>query len=113
MLASPHPHWTSQICYEAVAFLLSTPAVYAVLIGLVSITAEYYGPLEAAHARIDDDGYDLVEFGGAGQPTLDLSDQLRGCSISSTPTSRLRSANELVWYHLRLKLPTRSGSCPY
>ena len=28
---------------------------------LYGITADYNGPLEAAHARDDDDGYDLEE----------------------------------------------------
>ena len=41
------------------------------------------GQLEAAHAHIDNDGYDMVKWGAAGQPKLDLSDQLKGCSITS------------------------------
>ena len=69
---------------------------------LYTITADYNGPLEAAHARNDDDRYDLVDCGAAGQPTLDLSDQLRGCCITSKYASRLRSANVLVYYHRRL-----------
>ncbi len=32
----------------------------------------------------DDDRYDLDGWSGAGQPTLDLSDQLRDCSIACT-----------------------------
>ncbi len=66
---------------------------------LYSITAEYNGPLAAAHACIVDDRYDLVEGADAllcCWPTLDLSDQLRGCSIASTDTSCLSSANVLV-----------------
>ena len=63
---------------------------------LYTITAECNETLEAAHVHIDDDRYDLVESGAAGQPKLDLSDQLRGCSIASTYAIRLRSANELV-----------------
>ena len=47
---------------------------------LYSIAAEYNEPLAAAHARNDDDRYDLVVCGAAGQPTLDLSYQLRDCS---------------------------------
>ena len=58
LLASPH--WTSQISHETVVSLLSPPVVWAVLICVYSIPAEYNGPLEAAHLRIDDDGYDLV-----------------------------------------------------
>ena len=63
---------------------------------LDSIAAEYNEPLAAAHAPIDDDRYDLVGCGAAGQPKLDLSEQLRGCSIASTHAIRLSSANELV-----------------
>ena len=63
---------------------------------LYSITVGYNGPLEVAHAQIDDDRYEMAEFGAAGQPTLDLSHQLRGCSIASTCDIRLSSANELV-----------------
>ena len=63
---------------------------------LYSIAAKYNGPLEAAHAHIDDDRFDMANCGAAGQLQLDLSDQLRGCSIASTKAIRLRSANELV-----------------
>ena len=63
---------------------------------LYCITVGYNGPLEAAHVRIDDDRYDLVEFGADSQPTLDLSYQPRDCSIASTIAIRLRSANVLV-----------------
>ena len=65
---------------------------------LYGIVNKYNGPLEAAHAQIDDDRYDMVECGAAGKPTLDHSNQLRGCSIASTHNYRLRSANVLVWY---------------
>ena len=63
---------------------------------LYSIATEYNGPLEAAHAQNDDDRYNMVECGAAGKPTLDLSDQLRGCSIASTNNYRMSSANVLV-----------------
>ena len=63
---------------------------------LYSITADYNEPLEAAQAHIDDERYDRVQCGAAGQPKLDLLDQLRGCSIASTQAIRLRSANVLV-----------------
>ncbi len=66
---------------------------------LYSITAEYNEPLAAAHGCIDDDRYDLVECADAllcCWSTLDLSDQLGGCSIASTDASRLSSANVLV-----------------
>ena len=72
------------------------PSVWAVLMCLFSIATEYNGPLEAAHAQIGDDRYDVVVCGKCGQPTLDLSDQLRGCSIASMYTHYLSSAHVLV-----------------
>ena len=51
--------WTSQISYESVASLQHTQAVCAVQICFYSIAAKYNGPLEAAHAHIDDDRYDI------------------------------------------------------
>ncbi len=54
------------------------------------------GPLEAAHAQINDEKYDMVECGAAGKTTLDLSDQLHGCSNNSTHNYRMSSANVLV-----------------
>ena len=53
-------------------------------------------PLEAAHAHIDDDRYDMVECVAAGQPEVDLSDQPRGCSIASMTVIRLSSINLLL-----------------
>ncbi len=66
------------------------------------IAAKYNGPLEAAHAFIDDDRYDMVDRCAAGELKMDLSDQLRLCSIASTYTSRLRSANELLTYRCQV-----------
>ena len=66
------------------------------------IATDYNGPLEAAHAQINDDRYDLVECGATGQPTLDLSEQLRGCSLAFSGSTLLSSANELVPYRHRL-----------
>ncbi len=64
---------------------------------LYGIAAEYNGPLEAAHAQIDDDRrYDMVECGAAGKPTRNLSDQLHGCNIAPTHNYRMSSANVLV-----------------
>ncbi len=62
------------------------------------ITGEHNNPLEAAHAHIDDDRYDMVEFGDAGQPRLDLSDRLRAYGIASTDVIRLGSINVLPSY---------------
>ena len=65
---------------------------------LYSIATEYNGPLEAAHAQIDDDRCDMVECAAAGDlaPNLDLSYQLRSCSFASTMTICLESVNVLV-----------------
>ncbi len=49
---------TSQISYESVASLQYTQAVCAVQMSFYSTAAKYHGPLEAAHAVIDDDRYD-------------------------------------------------------
>ncbi len=76
--------WTTQISYESVALLQHGPADFEVQMSFYSIAAKYNGPLEAAHALIDDDRYDMGLCGAAGQPKLDLSDQLRLCSIAST-----------------------------
>ena len=66
------------------------------------ITADYNGPLEAAHAHMDDQSCDLVECDAAGQPTLDLSYQLGDCSIASMHAKHLSSTNELLQHHRRL-----------
>ena len=65
---------------------------------LYSIATEYNEPLKAAHEQIDDDRYDMVECGAAGQftLTLHLSNHLRDCSIASTNNYRMSSANVLV-----------------
>ena len=59
--------WTSQISYEAVASLLLLQSVWATLMCFYSITDKSNETLEAAHAHIDDDRYDMVECGAAGQ----------------------------------------------
>ena len=53
--------WTSQISYEVVASLQHAHSVCAVQMSLYSIAVKYNGPLEAAHAFIDNDRYDVVE----------------------------------------------------
>ncbi len=65
---------------------------------LYSIATKYNESLEAAHAHIDDDRYDMVNCGAVCQPTLDLSDRPRGCDIISTTTIRLGSADMIVQY---------------
>ena len=67
----------------------------------IAIATNYNGPLEAAHAHNDDDRYDrydMVLCVAAGQPKLDLSDQLRRCSVASTNAIRLSSVNVLHCY---------------
>ncbi len=67
---------------------------------LSKIVAMYNVPLEAAHAYIDDDRHDMVEWGAAAQLKLklklNLSYQVRGCNIATTYPIRLSSANMLV-----------------
>ncbi len=58
---------------------------------IFTITISYNGPLEAAHAYIADDRYDMVECGAAGQSQVDLSDQIRGCSVASKCVIQMRS----------------------
>ena len=47
-------------------------SICAVLMCLYRIATEYNGQLQALHAQIDNDRYDMTECGAAGQPTLDL-----------------------------------------
>ena len=61
----------TQIPYEAVTSLSCTTSIWAVLMWLYSIATEYNGPLEAAHAQIDDDRYDMIECGASDKPILD------------------------------------------
>ena len=95
-------NWTSKSSYEVVASLLRRQSVRAATMSLYTITAEYNGPLEAPHAHGDDDKGDLAECGAAGQLKLDLSEQLRRCSIASTFTIRPSSNYELVSYRRRV-----------
>ncbi len=60
------------------------------------IAAKYNGPLEAAQSHVQDDIYDMAVSSAAGQPILDLSAQLRLCSIPSTNAMWLSSANLLL-----------------
>ena len=41
---------------------------------LYSITTEYNGPLEAAHAHIDDDRYDMVQKRSCGPAPIGVLD---------------------------------------
>ncbi len=64
------------------------------------ILTEFNGPLEAAHAPIKDDRYDMVKLKQSFTRQLksDLSDQLRVCRIASTHARRLSSANVILYY---------------
>ena len=55
---------------RSVASLQHTQAVYTVPMSFYSIAARYNGPLEAAHAHNDDDRYNMVDCGAAGQLKL-------------------------------------------
>jgi len=55
-------NWTSQMSYVVVASLLRSQSIWAVLMCLYSIATKYNGPLEAVHAHIDYDSYDMVEW---------------------------------------------------
>ncbi len=67
-------HLTSQISYKAQASLVLTQSVWSALMCSYSLPDECNGPLKEAHAHVDDDRYDMVECGAAGQIILDLSD---------------------------------------
>jgi|SaaInl85LU_5_DNA_1037374.scaffolds.fasta_scaffold32999_1 hypothetical protein len=45
---------------------------------LYSITPEYNGPLEVAHAYIDNDGCHKVEWSAASHPGLNVFDHVHG-----------------------------------
>ncbi len=82
-LASPHR--TSQNNYEAVASIARELSLFEALMCFFTIATECNEPPEGVNSHSDDDRYDIVGYGGAaGQPTRDLSDQLRGCSIDCT-----------------------------
>ncbi len=62
------------------------------------IWTEFNVPLEAAHALINDDRYDMVKQSFARQLKSDFSDQLRVCRIAFTYARRLSSANAILYY---------------
>ncbi len=63
---------------------------------LYSIATAYNGPLEAAHAQIDDDRYDMVEWSSAGQRKMEDSGARRARNIETTNNYPMSSANVLV-----------------
>ncbi len=80
----PARDWTSQISYEAVASVVRELNVFEALMCFTTICTKYNAPLASVNGDRDDDRYDIVGCGAAGQPRLDLSDQLRGCTIGCT-----------------------------
>ena len=78
------PHWTSYISYEAVASVVRELSVFEALMCFFTIATKYNEPIAGVNPDNDDDRYDVVGCGAAQQPTLDLLDQLRFCSIGCT-----------------------------
>ncbi len=71
--ARSRSNWASQISYDVVTSFLATQSDWAVLMCLHTIATKSDGLLEAAHAHIDNERYDMIECVAAGQPKLDLS----------------------------------------
>ncbi len=60
--------WTSQISYEAVASVVREVAVFEALMCFFTIATKYNEPLASVNRHSDDDRYDIVGCGAAGQP---------------------------------------------
>ena len=60
------------------------------------ITDEYNRPLKATNAHIGDDIYNMVNYGAAGQISMDLLEQLQSSNNACTHAIRLSSAHVLV-----------------
>ncbi len=91
--ASSSSNWTSQISYDVAASVLRILFVRRGSTSSTVFTSTSLVRLEAADADHDDDGderYDMVLCVAAGQPKLDLSDQLRRCRVASTKAILLR-----------------------
>ncbi len=82
--------------------------VSAVQMSLYTITADYNGPLEAAHYYSVDDRYDLVALDSAGQQ---LSDQLWGCSIVCTHVETSRQGKWAYTITANYKEPLEAVHC--
>ena len=61
---------TSQISYEGAASLPCMQPVCAVQMSFYGITADYNGPLKLVNAHTDDDRYDMVDLGAAGESLI-------------------------------------------
>ncbi len=64
----PTRDWTSQISYEAVASVVRELNVFEALMCFFTITTKYNAPLASVNGDSDDDRYDIVGCGAAGQP---------------------------------------------
>ncbi len=63
----PARDWTSQISYEAVASVVRELNVFDALMCFFTIWAKYNAPLASVNGDSDDDRYDIVGCGAAGQ----------------------------------------------
>ncbi len=64
----PARDWTSQISYEAVASVVRELNVIEARMRFITIGTKYNPPLASANGDSDDDRYDIVGCGAAGQP---------------------------------------------
>ncbi len=65
---APARDWTSQISYEAVASVVRELNVFEALMCFFTICAIIIAPLASVDWVNDDDRYDIVRCGAAGQP---------------------------------------------
>ena len=64
----PARDWTSQISYEAVASVVRELYVFEALMCFYTICTKYNAPMPSNNSDSDDDRYDIVGCGAAGQP---------------------------------------------
>ena len=64
----PARDWTSQISYEDVALVVRELKVFEALMCFITIGTKYNAPLASVNGDTDDDRYDIVGCGAAGQP---------------------------------------------
>ncbi len=76
-------------------------------------SCNYNEPLEAAHAHINDDRYDMVECVAARERDVEGTGVELGGSRTLTTAIRMSSLDLLFGYFLQLQWATRSGSCAY
>ena len=64
----PVRDWTSQTIYEAVASVVRELTVFEAPMCFMAICTKYNAPLASVNGDSDDDRYDIVGCGAAGQP---------------------------------------------